>query len=155
VEIVAIVISAIGLFFAARAAAAARETVQLTKEIRQKDDVRRVLQALTGVQRAAHALTLLPPGARSSDLEDRFFDAQTQLAQSMPIDAELPLPDDARGAFDRLFSVKPYDDPARTTRDAAELWNGISWSRQPETTPPWHRLLTGRSRHGLDAPDKS
>ena len=69
-EIIAITVAAIGAFFAAIAALAARETVQLTKEMRWQADVRRVLDALVATRRTATTIVRSWDDPRGANLDN-------------------------------------------------------------------------------------
>ena len=86
--------------------------------------MRHVLDALWGVERAAHDLTLVPT---SLDHHRIFRDRQSVLARSAS--ASLPLPDDVRRTLDRLVIAEPTDDPERIVTEAKQLWTRLSRER--------------------------
>lgn len=128
-------ISAIALWFAARAATAAEKTVRLTRDMQIGADLHRLLDELWRVKEAAHHVTMMPTASEGQRV---FRNCQSLLAGS--VSADLPFPDDVRETLDWLVRVDPTVDPERIVVEAQDLWTRLARQRladRPPPSPPW------------------
>jgi len=129
IALVTAAISALGLWFAARAARASERTVRLTRTMQIGADLRQLLVALWGLKEAAHDLTMVPT---STDHQRIFRDRQSVFTGAAA--ADLPFPDDVRDTLGWLAEVDPTNDPERTVVVASELWTRLSRKRLTDAT---------------------
>ena len=90
--------------------------------MRREDELRRVLQALTTMQRTARRLSELPRRTTTShELEDRLREAQTELIRAFP--STVPMPEEAIELLDKLVEIDVGGSPDQISQDAGRAWN--------------------------------
>lgn len=156
------IIAAISAFYAFRAARASRATVELTKELRWEADVRRILDALGALRRAAENLNLAktnPSGGLRGAQEayGRVRDAQQSLDSALAF-PRLPSWDDrVLEALERLRTrAIGIGDTALTEdilRDVAYAEGLLPMPPLPPKMPKWYiRAITFRARRRARGP---
>jgi hypothetical protein len=105
-----VILSAIGLFFAAVAAWGAVRTIQLTRRMQRDTARKRIVEALISVKYAARAIEEAPKHRSVRDLAERFRDAQQELERawiSAPFGA-VPGDDEILEPLGSLISALPW-----------------------------------------------
>lgn len=113
------VISAAGLLFAAIAAGGAWMTVRLTRQIRREDDIRRLTDALVGIEHVAEEIKRVGTASARFNLQDRFRAAVYQLDRAMKVSGKTVLADgEVHDSIERLRMAAWSDDHETTIENA-------------------------------------
>ena len=152
------IISAIGVVFAYRAASASRETVRLTRRIKWEAELRSVLEPVVAIRRAAEDYQPTGgPGIGPGEalLRDRLWEAKQAL------DSAVVLPwwfvnvtdnDAAVAAVERLRTMRipagqQPDVVAQIGQDAAKMERLLTTRAPSQSAPKWYlRLLSSYVR---------
>ena len=135
-EIATVVISAFGLLFAAAAARAAVQAVELTRDAQHEEQLRRLREALVAIAHTAAELSGHVGGGP-------FGEAQLELKRARQLGVVLP--DGVDEILDRLEAPEAASTArvGETRQDAQRAWLTLSTQDPPPLMPRWYRRAIG------------
>lgn len=138
-ELATVIISVIGLLFAAVAAWGAVTTVRLTREMQTEANVSRLLEALMDVEHGVASRTALPEGLGDEILRN----AQRELMRAVVLPWVAPLiSDKASEQIEYVINAQPGDREAWHAASLARMY--LSTRPPPKLMPRWYLWIVDR-----------
>ena len=136
-QVVTVALSACGLLFAAVAAWGAVTTVQLTRELRREEGLRRMREALVTIEHAADTL-------RGAIGAGPLPEAQLELKRARSL--QMVFPDQIEQLLDRVLEPNAGEGArlVQTRDDAQKTWLLLSTQPPPQKMPRWWIRIAAR-----------